>query len=90
MILHALEDDQAAARRLDPVMLNAECRPDAELSYLVFDQPLDGLFQRFLNFADADGASRLHQATLDQRFGKEMALTGTAPAVGSLVTRLAK
>src|SRR5689334_20359118 len=67
VILKSTENDEAVARRLDPVAIELESAADAERGDLAFDQPLARLRQRPLRLADADRQrAALGLAGLDQ------------------------
>src|SRR5262249_60521226 len=88
VILHAAEDDDAVARRLDLVGEHLKARAKTERSDLALDQPLARLRQRPLRLADADRQrAALGLAGLDQQFTEEMRLAGAAPAVNTFVAR---
>jgi hypothetical protein len=53
VILHASEDDEAVAGRLDLVAVYPEVTTEAERRDLAFDQPLARLRQRALRLANA-------------------------------------
>src|SRR6185437_16702115 len=80
MILHAAENDEAVARRLDLVGIDLEAGAEAKRGDLALDQPLGGLCQRALRLADADRErAALSLASLDQKLAEEVRLA-RAPA----------
>ena len=88
MILHAAKDDEAVAGRFDLVVEQLELAADAEACDLAFDQPLAGLRQRPLRFANADRQrATFGLADLHQQFAEEMRFSRASPAVNAFVAR---
>ena len=72
-MMHAAEDDEAVARRLDLVVEQLEAVAEPERSDLALDQPLGGLRQGALRLADADRKrAALGLAGFDQELAKKM------------------
>src|SRR5690606_39835201 len=87
VVLHALEDDQAIARRADLRLQRAEVRPHAHGFDLVLYEALDRLLQRLLHFTDAHPSQAgLHQGPLNKGLREEVALAATATSVRALVS----
>jgi hypothetical protein len=55
-VLHALEEDHTAARRVDLGVEDFEHIPNAERLDLVLDQALNALFEGLLDLTHANGA----------------------------------
>ena len=86
MILHALEDDHAVARRLDAVVIDTEGGADFEVDDLRFDQPLGGFLERLLRLADAHRErTLLPQTLLDHELAEEMRLARATTAICTFV-----
>ncbi len=86
VVLHALEDDDAAAWRVDLVLLDVELLRHAHRGDLVLQQPLDRLLKALLHLADARPTSPgVHQAALDQQLSEEMGLPRASTAVHAFV-----
>jgi hypothetical protein len=89
VILQALEDDDAVARRLDLLLEDPELGAEAEFMDLRLEQPLARLRQRLLHLADADCERAFaREALLDQQLAKEVRLARAAAAEGCLVSRV--
>src|SRR5579863_4528081 len=87
VISHASEDDQAIARRGDAVAIDLETLRQAHRRNLAPDQPLGGLRQRLLRFADADGQrAALGFANFCQKLREEMRFPRTPAAEHGLVS----
>ncbi len=88
VILHAVEDDQPAAWRLDPVGLDLKLPLELELPDRVVHEFLRRLRQHTLHLADTDDAGGpIQQAALYSSAGKEIALAAAPAAPGSLIAR---
>ena len=88
VILHALEGDDAIARRLDHLAKHLEAVGLAEPVFceLVLQQALGEVLQALLHLADAHRAqAALGKAVLDQQPGKEMRLARASAAMRALV-----
>ena len=88
VILHAPEDDDAVAGRLDLVAEQPEAAAEPEAFDLAFDQPLGGLRQRPLRLADAHRErAALGLAGFDQKLAEEIRFPRAPAAVNRLVPR---
>jgi hypothetical protein len=74
VVLHTLEDDRPVALAgLDDGILHLEVSPGIHGLDLGFEQTLDGLVERLLNFAHANAAPLLvHDVGLDHELGKHV------------------
>lgn len=86
-VLHAAEDDDAVARRLDLVAIELETAADPERGDLALDQPLARLPQRPLRLANAyRERTPLSLAGLDQQLAEEVRFARSSAAVNSLIS----
>src|SRR5690606_25681832 len=91
VILHALEDDHAAAGRPDFLVHDAEIPADAVSAYLVLDQQLRREAKRALRLAHAHRAQpRERQRVIDEEPAEESRFAGAATAMRALVARAAE
>jgi hypothetical protein len=86
VILHAVEDDQSAPWRLDPVCLDLKLPLQLERLDRVVHELLGRLRQDALHLADTDDAGgALQQTQLDRSTGKEIRFAASTASPGGLI-----
>src|SRR5215467_13303720 len=85
MILHPLENNDAALRRPDAIMQHIEKMPNFVLAYLRLNEPLARLHQGPLKFANAYDRCRLFNAAANYLISEKMRLTRAATTMRAFV-----